>query len=159
MPSPTATATATPSPIDGANLGGQVWSDLDGDGMQDAGESGIAGITVNLYAITGALIATVTTGADGLYLFTNLPAGSYYLQFVAPDGLTFSPTQGNDEYEIDNKAAPESGQTEIFTLGPGTTFLGWNAGLYPSQETTALEAAEEPLQPLPYRLYLPFVSH
>ena len=30
-------------------LGDRVWHDLDGDGIQDLGEPGLAGITVNLY--------------------------------------------------------------------------------------------------------------
>ena len=43
---PLATATRTPTPI---NIGNFVWDDLDQDGRQDAGEPGIAGVTVQLW--------------------------------------------------------------------------------------------------------------
>ena len=42
----TPTPTRTPTPI---NVGNFVWDDLDGDGRQDAGEPGLAGITVQLW--------------------------------------------------------------------------------------------------------------
>ena len=43
---PIPTATRTPTPI---NVGNFVWDDLDQDGRQDAGEPGLAGITVQLW--------------------------------------------------------------------------------------------------------------
>ena len=42
----TPTPTRTPTPI---NVGNFVWDDLDQDGRQDAGEPGLAGITVQLW--------------------------------------------------------------------------------------------------------------
>ena len=43
---PFPTPTRTPTPI---NIGNFVWNDIDGDGRQDAGEPGIAGVTVQLW--------------------------------------------------------------------------------------------------------------
>jgi hypothetical protein len=66
-----------------------VWVDLDKDGLQDAGEPGIPGVTVNL--LQGGLIATTVTDANGLYLFSNLCAGDYIVavdQTTIPAGLT-----------------------------------------------------------------------
>jgi hypothetical protein len=57
-----------------AVIGDFVWIDADYDGMQDAGEPGIGGVTLNLLAdIDGDLnwtdvIDTTTTAADGCYL-------------------------------------------------------------------------------------------
>jgi hypothetical protein len=53
-----------------AAVGDRVWRDLDGDGLQDAGEPGIDGVRVSLYHASDATfttpLATVTTGdADG----------------------------------------------------------------------------------------------
>ncbi|MBU6332801.1 MAG: MSCRAMM family adhesin SdrC [Chloroflexi bacterium] len=53
-----------------AALGDRVWRDLDGDGLQDAGEPGIDGVRVSLYHASDTSfstpLATVTTGdADG----------------------------------------------------------------------------------------------
>ncbi len=55
-------------------VGDRVWEDTNANGIQDPGEPGIAGVTVNLIDSfpgnpTGA---TTTTDADGYYLFTNV---------------------------------------------------------------------------------------
>ena len=52
-----------------SSIGDTVWLDLDGDGVQDAGESGIPNVTVYLKDSGGATIRTVTTDADGTYNF------------------------------------------------------------------------------------------
>lgn len=63
-----------------ASIGDFVWYDIDGDGIQDTGEPGIAGVTVNLYDASGTtLIATTTTDANGFYQFTNLQPNTDYL--------------------------------------------------------------------------------
>lgn len=49
-----------------ASLGDVVWDDQDGDGVQDGDESGIAGVTVNLYAADGTPVASTTIDANGL---------------------------------------------------------------------------------------------
>ncbi len=61
-----------PAPIE---LGNRVWSDTDADGIQDAGEPGIAGVTVELYAAAGTVrLAFVHTAADGTYYFNEITA-------------------------------------------------------------------------------------
>ncbi|MEJ2746882.1 MAG: SdrD B-like domain-containing protein, partial [Anaerolineae bacterium] len=59
-----------------ANIGDFVWSDLNGDGVQDPGEPGIPGVTVNLTLPGGSVISTVTD-ANGWYEFPGLADGSY----------------------------------------------------------------------------------
>ncbi len=66
-----------------ASLGDRVWNDADGDGVQDAGEAGLTGVTVELLNGDGTVIATTTTGADGIYTFSNLLAGSYTVRVVS----------------------------------------------------------------------------
>jgi hypothetical protein len=64
-----------------ASFGDRVWTDLDGDGSQDAFESGIVGVRV--YADSNGSGTynigepTAVTAANGTYLITNLVAGSY----------------------------------------------------------------------------------
>ncbi|WP_456280461.1 carboxypeptidase regulatory-like domain-containing protein [Cupriavidus sp. JZ107] len=79
-------------------LGGAVYSDLNNNGLRDAGEPGIAGVQIRLSgtdAAGQAITRTVTTGADGGYVFTGLPksgAGGYQLEQQQPanylDGKT-----------------------------------------------------------------------
>jgi uncharacterized repeat protein (TIGR01451 family) len=69
-----------------ASIGDKVWYDVDGDGVQDANEVGVAGATVSIKwagpdGILGnaddLIIGTTTTDANGNYIFANLPAGNY----------------------------------------------------------------------------------
>lgn len=62
-------AACSPAPIE---IGNFVWLDSDGDGVQDPGESGIAGITVELRRTSdNNLVGTAVTDASGFYLFSN----------------------------------------------------------------------------------------
>lgn len=75
-------AAADPLPEDGT-LGDLVFEDADRNGVFDPSvDSGIPGVTIALYSMTGVagcditqgqLIATTTTDADGRYQFTDLP--------------------------------------------------------------------------------------
>jgi hypothetical protein len=81
---------------------GQAFNDSDGDGVQDAGEEGRDGWTIELYdRQTGELVATTITASvdldesetiepeteSGLYSFTGLSAGYYDVRVVAPSWL------------------------------------------------------------------------
>ncbi|MCP3981842.1 MAG: hypothetical protein GY716_21275, partial [bacterium] len=84
-PSDTRTITASEDYVDldfgygnaTAVVGDYVWSDADGDGVQDPGESGIGGVTLDLIDSAGMVVATATTKADGSYLFTGVAPGSF----------------------------------------------------------------------------------
>ena len=52
-------------------IGNRVWNDVDGDGVQDAGELPVAGVTVRLYRTDGTLIGNAVTDANGQYLFNS----------------------------------------------------------------------------------------
>ncbi len=60
-----------------ASLGDLVWRDSNTNGIQDSGELGIEGVLVELLDEGGAVIATTTTNADGLYSFDDLLPGVY----------------------------------------------------------------------------------
>ncbi len=69
------------------SIGNYVWLDEDGDGDQDAGESGIPNVKVELYDAANVLKATTYTDANGGYLFTNLPPGTYSVKTYPSGGL------------------------------------------------------------------------
>jgi hypothetical protein len=70
------------------SISGLKFDDANGNGAQDAGESGVAGVTINLFAASGgALVATTTTGADGTFSFAGVDAGSYQVSEVVPEGF------------------------------------------------------------------------
>ena len=64
------------------SIGDRVFEDINGDGLPDNdGEPGLSGVTVKLHQGScpgsGAAYRTIITDSDGLYRFTNLPAGNY----------------------------------------------------------------------------------
>lgn len=81
------TQVAVPDTNSGS-LSGRVFLDRNNNGIFDSGETGLAGITVNLLAAgTSTVIQTTTTDSQGNYLFDELPAGNYDIKVVRPPGL------------------------------------------------------------------------
>jgi hypothetical protein len=97
-------------------LGDFVWDDQNQDGIQDAGELGIADVTVNLYACNDTLLATTTTDASGYYLFDNLVPGDYKVEFILPSGYVFSPQYQGGDPALDSNADTTTGFSECVTL-------------------------------------------
>jgi hypothetical protein len=115
-------------------IGDFVWYDTNQDGAQDVGEMGIPDITVHLFDCDDNLLATASTAASGEYLFDGLPEGDYYVHFVLPPGLMFSPQDATDD-ALDSDADPTTGRTICTHLDPGEIDRTWDAGMYePVQE-------------------------
>lgn len=64
----------------GSTISGIVFDDLDGDGVQDLGEPGLAGVEVNLNGANGNF--STTSAADGSYAFLGVGAGEYVVSQV-----------------------------------------------------------------------------
>jgi uncharacterized repeat protein (TIGR01451 family) len=72
-----------------SGIGDRVWNDANNNGIQDTGESGIAGVTVELYASNGTtLLRSTATDANGNYSFPGLADGSYVVKAIPPTGFT-----------------------------------------------------------------------
>ncbi|MGC8873427.1 MAG: SdrD B-like domain-containing protein, partial [Chloroflexia bacterium] len=89
-----------------SSIGDRVWYDLDGDGLQDAGEPGLPGVRVRLIdPRDGRTLESARTGADGEYLFSML-ANEYYIVQVDESTLPagFAPTNvevsGSDYHTV-----------------------------------------------------------
>lgn len=120
-----------------AKLGDRVWYDVDQDGIQDANEPSVPGITVILYNSAGTAIAQKTTDQNGNYYFTDLAAGSYSVGFSnLPVGFTFT-TQGLGTAATGSDANPATGRTAAITLTAGQTNLDVDAGIKQAQAGTA----------------------
>jgi len=144
-----------------ASIGNYVWNDLDADGTQDDGDTGINGVTVNLYvdadgdgiaepnADDGAPVATTvtaddTTGSPGYYLFDDITPASYFLEFIAPADYLFSPRDQGTNDEADSDADATTGVTAVTTLEEDEDDMSWDAGLYqPGEEITVEKTATE----------------
>lgn len=78
---------STVSTVVSRSINGRVWEDKNRNGSRDDGEPMVRGVKVRLVRRdAGKEISTQSTGADGRYEFTELPAGDYTVLFTAPDG-------------------------------------------------------------------------
>ena len=118
-----------------AALGNYVWLDLNGDGIQDATEKGIPGVTVTLYAADGTtVLASAITDASGKYYFGNLTPGTFVVGFgTGPSGLSFTAqnTPGDNGNNTNSDADPSTGKTTVITLSAAETDLTIDAGFKP----------------------------
>ena len=112
-----------------ATLGDFVWLDTDEDGVQDAGEPGVAGVGVTLYDAADVAVGSTTSAVSGAYEFANLAPGIYLVGFAIPVGYVASPQdQGGDA--LDSDADPATGLTIPTTLVEGENDLTWDLGLH-----------------------------
>ncbi|HHB91547.1 MAG TPA: DUF11 domain-containing protein, partial [Anaerolineae bacterium] len=93
------------------SVGSLVWRDTDANGIQDVGEPTIEGAIVTLLDSSGNPVSTdlngntinpVTTAADGIYHFIDLPPGDYIIQVEPPAGMKPTPPQQPDPNTDDN---------------------------------------------------------
>jgi uncharacterized repeat protein (TIGR01451 family) len=117
------------------NIGDFVWHDLDGDGVQDAGEPGIADVIVYLFDEDNNLVNVTSTDADGNYLFSNLNPDTYYIAFGDPDGfettIPDATTDDNDSDVTNFVLSPYGSTTDLFTIENGQEDdLTFDAGYY-----------------------------
>lgn len=113
------------------SVGNRVWHDINGDGLQSNGEPGIPGITVRLYSSGTFLLDTKQTDANGAYLFENVSAGRYYVQFAKPAQYEFIfADAGDDNLDSDVNGAKGVGTTSVFELMGGENNLSIDAGFY-----------------------------
>ncbi len=119
-------------------VGDGVWLDANGNGIQDAGEGGVAGVVVQLYSTGNTTIGdsddvlqgTAVTDASGNYSITAaLPdGGNDYLVFRAPVGYAFTSQYAGSDRTTDSDPNA-SGVTGLFTLNAGQNDLTLDAGL------------------------------
>ena len=104
-------------------LGDRVWADSNGNGIQDDGETGIAGVTVQLLDADGNPVKdaqgnpiTTTTDSNGAYSFTDLPLGTYTVKFTDPNGRPFTQQHAGGDGAKDSDVDPSNGVSGPVTL-------------------------------------------
>jgi large repetitive protein len=127
------------------SIGDYVWKDRNANGVQDTDETGVKGITVELYKtdvngnVTGFAIKTKVTDATGKYLFDSLPSGNYKVRFVTTsfpaDCSLTTADKGTDDAK-DSDAGTDGFSPRISIDAKGTGLAKDNptidAGLVPS---------------------------
>jgi hypothetical protein len=119
----------TPVVIYGS-LGDTIWLDTNGNGVQDQGETGVAGVTVELIANGVATGQTITTGTDGSYLFTDLLAGDYAVQVTGvAAGYEFTAQNAAAGTEAIDSDVNAAGLSDTVTLAAGDNYFDLDAGI------------------------------
>ncbi|WP_157641056.1 SdrD B-like domain-containing protein [Longispora albida] len=134
-------------------IGNRVWWDRDGDGVQDAGEPGVPGLTITLR--NGNQSAKTQTDAEGRYLFRDrdLPAGlarraTYkltveYTPALAGAGLAPRGVSGGQADSVGELPVPgfiEAGNAPFVHVKTGHSGLAihrYDIGIVPPGPTTA----------------------
>ncbi|MCC6232526.1 MAG: M10 family metallopeptidase C-terminal domain-containing protein, partial [Verrucomicrobiales bacterium] len=117
----------------GAEIGDRVWLDQDGDGVQDAGEAGVGGVSVELYQGGGTTaFARTITDSQGAYRFVGLSAGDYFIRVKAPTGMGFSNAgvgEPDTDSDVTDRDADGIADSVVFHLDAGQTDETLDAGL------------------------------
>ncbi len=131
----TVDAGLTEIPLPPGSIGDFVWNDTDKDGIQDANEPGVNGVTVQLLDCNNQVIATTTTNGVGFYTFTGLNAGCYKVRVLLPDGYQFTqPNQGSDGTK-NSDVNPSNGMTNNINLAQGENNPNIDAGIFKPDTT------------------------
>jgi len=123
-------------------VGDQVWYDTNRNGALDAGEAGVAGVAIDLYASLDDVVGNADdvfqgraiTGADGRCTFTGAVSDAvrYYLDFRAPAGYGFTNvSSGGAAGVTDGQSLLVGGYTPLFDLSAGQSDTRYAAGLAP----------------------------
>ena len=96
-----------------AQIGGQLFSDLNANGTLDDGETGLAGWTLTLdKGGNGSIEATTTTDAYGFYRFLGVGPGSYTVMQVPQAGwLQTGPAGGS--YTVQTTSGADMGSADF----------------------------------------------
>ena len=120
-----------------SSIGDKVWLDIDANGTQDAGEEGVAGVTVKLLDkdgnpakdFNGNTVEDQVTDAEGNYKFENLAAGEYTVQIEPNKGQKLTEKAKSTDNTIDSDFDSETKRTAPITLEPNQEKTDIDAGL------------------------------
>jgi uncharacterized repeat protein (TIGR01451 family) len=119
-----------------AIVGDYVWSDADDNGIQDPGEGGLGGVTMQLVApgadgvfgtADDVVAASTTTNAFGTYLFTNVAPGTYTVNADTANILTGYTSTTGPQSAV---SVAGSKTTNAFSVIGGSTYLMMDFGFY-----------------------------
>jgi hypothetical protein len=132
-----------PDPDATAALAGKVFLDANADGIQNDGGTGVTGTVVRLHSagndgqIGGgddSLLKGTTTIAAGDFSFSNLRAGSYYLEFLPPAQFGISPKDQGGDDTLDSDVDTSTRLTAVFALIKDLVDSTHDAGLIATPE-------------------------
>jgi hypothetical protein len=111
--SPASAQTVCPS--GGATITGFIWNDVNNNGIQDAGEAGISGVSVSLGGVT------TSTDASGFYSITYDNSAGCELAVQIPNSASPSPTDVGSNDAVDSDGASDTFGNSVVLLTVDST--------------------------------------
>ncbi len=110
----------------GNGLGDFVFVDKNNDGIQQSGEAGLAGVSVQLLDANSLVLETVVTNTDGKYFFYDLDFTASKVRFITPTG--FVPAKSNQGADDEKDSDPVGGVITTIVAPYGTWNHSYDAG-------------------------------
>lgn len=108
-------------------LGDRVWNDFDADGIQDGGEPGIAGSTVELWNDAKTLIlGSTTTDANGNYQLQAPGPGNYRIRVIKATQDSYAPKDAGASDQLDSDINPSGvdvGYTDVLAVSVASSTI------------------------------------
>jgi len=113
------------------NVRGEVWIDINEDGIQDSDDELKPGVFVELYDDNGQRLFFRNTNESGEYFFNGLDEGKYFIIFTPSDQYRFTNAFVGTDPSLDSDVNGENtvGSTSFFDVMDGVTLDGIDAGL------------------------------
>jgi len=116
-----------------SSIGDKVWQDSNKNGIQDDNETGVSGVKVKLLedCSTRGETRETTTDSDGKYIFNNLDAGDYCIEFSnLPNGFVATTQDVGGDDTKDSDADTNTLKSTKTTLDAGENDMSWDLGIY-----------------------------
>ena len=119
------------------SISGDVWEDMNGDGIMQNNEPSINNTTIKLIRSNGSLIEQTSPNSNGQYAFTQVYPSDYYLEFSL-DAEYLSSPEGIGNSNTDNDVANYYGSntSAMNTVNQNQNIQNIGAGFFKMSEVT-----------------------
>lgn len=128
---------------DEAAVSGVAYADRDNNGARENSDAAMNGVTVQLIAASGDVMAETVTDENGSYAFKHVFPGIYSVRFLLEDPYIAAPFTGNENKIVNQNS--EYGETEAFRLIPGDQMPDVNGGLFMAGSVSGYIVMNDPL--------------
>ncbi len=117
--------------VQDATLSDRIWLDENLNGIQDAGEKGVADINITLLHEDGTPAGKSTqSDANGMYRFEGLVPGKYKIKITLPAGYQVTAQNRGDDESKDSDIDPNTLVSDTVTLHSGENYTNLDGGIY-----------------------------
>ncbi len=113
------------------SFSGRVWNDYNNDGLMDADEPGVKGVTLTLKRPDSATVLTAVSDETGAFLFSSLANGSYTFGVDVPKGMLLARYRKEGDLRS-VLSGDDSDFTRSFPVSAASPLTGMNVGLVDS---------------------------